>query len=77
MRVLNRLANVLKEPNPIDVGQPRGIAVVRDRRALHVFHGEVRLPVGRAAGVEDPGDAGVFHQRQRLALELEPRQHSF
>jgi hypothetical protein len=51
------------------------VAVARDRHALDQLHHEVRPAVGRRAGVMDLGDVGVVHQRQRLPLGLEPRQH--
>ena len=50
------------------------VAVRRDRHALDQVHNEVRpAGVGRA-GVEDLGDVGVVHQRQRLTLRLEASQ---
>jgi hypothetical protein len=47
------------------------VAVLRDRNAGDVLHDEVRPPVGGGAGVEHPGDIGVIHQGERLALGLE------
>src|SRR5262245_31101527 len=50
------------------------IAELGDGDALDQLHDEVR-PTGRGrAGVEDLGDVGVVHQRQRLPLRLEPGQ---
>ena len=47
----------------------------RDRDALDQLHDEVGASrVGRA-GVEDLGDIGMIHHRQRLALGLEPGDH--
>ena len=36
------------------------------------FHDEVGPSVRVGTGVEDPGDVGVIHQRERLALGFEP-----
>ena len=51
------------------------VAVPGDRDALDQLHDEVRPARVGGAGVEDPGDVGVVHQRQGLALGLEPGQH--
>ncbi len=51
------------------------VAVVGQGDPPDQLHDEERVPrVGRA-GVEDPGDVGVVHDRQRLPLGVEPRQH--
>src|SRR5262249_33913087 len=47
-------------------------AVLRDGSSLDQFHDEVRATLRRGAGVEEPGDVGVIHQRQGLPLGLEP-----
>ena len=61
--------------------QPAGVAVFGERPALDQLHDEVGAAGADAAGlvaggpaVEDLGDVGVVHQRQRLALGLEPGQ---
>jgi hypothetical protein len=57
--------------------QPRGdrqvlaVAVVGDRHAPDQLHHEVGAAALGRAGVEHPGDVGVIHQRQSLALGLE------
>ena len=57
------------------------VAVLGDGDALHQFHHEVGpAGVGRA-GIEDLGDVGMVHHRQRLPLGLEagddlPRVHA-
>ena len=48
------------------------VAVVGDRHALDQLHDEVGAAGVGGAGVEHPGDVGVVHQRQGLALGLEP-----
>ena len=47
------------------------LAVALQRHAGSVFHGEVGLAVGSAAGIEDLGDVDVIHERDRLALGFE------
>ena len=42
-----------------------------------MLHHEIGQPVFARPGVEDLGDARVAHERERLALRLEPRQHLF
>ena len=49
------------------------VAILGDRHARRVLHDEVRPAVCRRARVEDRGDVRMVHQRERLALGLEPR----
>ena len=51
--------------------QPLAIAVVGDRLARHVLHGEERLTVLGVSGLVDLGDARMTHPGERLALGLE------
>ena len=50
-------------------------AEVGDRDTLDQFHDEVGPTGGGGPGVEDPGDVGVVHHGERLALGLEAREH--
>ena len=70
--VLDRLADGDEELQPLAGRQPGLVAVIRDRDALHQLHDEVGTAGVGGAGVEDPGDVGVIHHRQRLPLGLEP-----
>ena len=47
------------------------------RQAVDQLHDEERLAGRREAAVEDLGDVGMVHQRQRLPLLLEALQHGF
>jgi hypothetical protein len=55
--------------------EPVGVAILRDGQALDQFHDEIGASGVRGAGVEDLGDVGVVHQRQRLALRPEAGDH--
>ena len=73
MSVLHRLAHLDEEHEPLVRGEPVLVAVRRDRDARHVLHDEVRTARFGRAGVVHPGDVGMIHQSQGLALRLEPR----
>src|SRR5215831_2525955 len=51
------------------------VAVRSDRNARDVLHHEVWPPFRRGSRIEDLGDCGMFHQRQRLPLRIEARYH--
>jgi len=71
VRVLQRRADLDEEVQPLLDAQSRGVTILGDRDALDVLHDEIRpAGVGQAA-VEDLGDVGVVHDRQRLAFGLE------
>ena len=53
------------------------LAELGDRDPAHQLHDEVRPCRQRRSGVEHSGDVGVIHHRQRLALDLEARDHLF
>ena len=73
--VLHGLADLHEQLQPLPRRQAVLVAVLRDRHALDQLHHEVRpAGVGRA-GVEDLGDVGMVHQRQRLPLGLEAGDH--
>ena len=44
-----------------------------DRRSMHELHDEVRTPILVNTTVEDLGDVGMVHHRERLTLGLEAR----
>lgn len=57
-------------------GQALLVAIESDGNAGDVLHNEVRLAVGSAAGVEDLGDSGMIHARERLAFRFEALQEN-
>ena len=71
MRVLDRPAHRDEQLEPMPGREPLPVAVLVDRDAVDQLHHEVRPAGVGGAGVEDPGDAGVVHQGQGLALGLE------
>jgi len=71
MRVLDGVANVDEQIQSLNRRQIVLIAVVRDRNPTYQFHHEVGPAGVGCAGVEDFGDVGVIHHRERLALGLE------
>jgi hypothetical protein len=83
VRVLDRLADRDEQLQAFPERQPRLVAVPGDGQPLDHLHDEIGaatpgLPFirgGRGPGVEDFGDVGVVHQRQRLPLGLEPGDH--
>ena len=54
--------------------EPVLVAIFGERNAFDQLHHEERPALLGRAGVENLGDIGVIHQRQRLPLGLEPRQ---
>ena len=71
--MLHGLANRDGQLESLAERQPAFVAILGDRNAFDQLHHEVRAPgIGRA-GVEDLGDIGVIHQRERLAFDPEAR----
>ena len=52
------------------------VAEVGDGLALHQLHHEVVASIVGDAAVDHLGDVGMIHHRQRLAFQLEARQHA-
>ena len=75
MRVLHSRADLLQQLDALLEVELVLVAVVGQRDALDVFHGEEGLALWGQPGVVDRGDAGVLHHRQCLALGLEARHH--
>ena len=71
--VLHRAAHLGKEIESRVEVQLMLVAVRGDRFAAHQLHGKVRYAVVGGTGVEDARDAGMIHDRERLALGLETR----
>ena len=74
VRVLKRGADLDEEVQPFLDAQSRGVAILGDRHALDVFHHEIGPARFGQSAVQDLGDIGVVHQRQRLAFGLEASQ---
>ena len=75
VRVLHGVADLHEHFQPLPDGQVRLVAIPRDRDAVDQFHHEERPAKRRRPRVEHLGDAGVVHQRKRLALLRETRHH--
>jgi hypothetical protein len=73
VRVLHALADAGEQLEPVARGELAPVAVVGDGLALDILHHEVGAAAVGGAGVEDLRDAGMVHQRQRLALGVEAR----
>ncbi len=69
--VLNAVADLLEQLQTLLRGQAVAVAVLGDRHALHVLHGEVGPAALGRPGVEHLGHARMVHHRQRLPLGLE------
>jgi len=73
--VLHRLADLAEQLQAVAELQARLVAELGDRHALDQLHHEVRPAARGRPAVEHLGDVGMVHQRQRLALRLEARDH--
>ncbi len=73
VRVLHRIADRRKQREALGRGELVFVAVARDRHAAHQLHHEIRPPARGDAGIEDPRDMRVLHERERLPLGLEAR----
>ncbi|MDR3701194.1 MAG: hypothetical protein P4L56_16220 [Candidatus Sulfopaludibacter sp.] len=75
VRMVNGAAHREKKFQSFADGHPLLIAILRDGYALDVLHDKVRPALACGAGIEDPGDIRVVHDRQRLALVDEAGEH--
>src|SRR3954470_9686903 len=73
MCVLNRLAHLDEELEPLQSRQLVLIAVLSDLDPPHQFHHEIEPASFGHVRVKNPGDVRVVHHCERLALGLEPR----
>ena len=71
VRVLDGVANLDEQIQPLAGVEMVLVAVVGDFDAAHQFHDKVRPPGFRRARVQHPGDVRMIHHRQRLPLGLE------
>jgi hypothetical protein len=75
VRVLDAVADLQEEADAVANRDLVLRAVGRDRLAADELHHEVRPSLGRRTSVEHARDGRMVHQRQRLALRLEPCHH--
>ena len=68
MRMLHPLAHLDEELHALPHGEPVAVAVVVDGQPGDILHDEVRPAFRGGAGVEDLGNCGVVHERERLAF---------
>ena len=73
--VLDRVADLQEQGDPLVRMQGVAVAVVGDGHAGHQLHDEVGHPLGGGPGVEDLGDARVSHDGQGLPFSLEAADH--
>ena len=69
--VLNGVAALREELKPAPCADLLPVAVAGDGLAFDVLHHEVGTAVAGHARIEDLGDVGMIHHRQRLTLLLE------
>ncbi len=75
MGVVDPLADLDEQLEPASQAQAVLAAVASERDPVDVLHHEVRPARPGRSRVVDPGDVRMIHQRERLALGLEPRDH--
>ncbi len=76
VRVPDRAADLEKQfQTPAQIQAPL-IAIIRDALATHELHDEEGPTGGGDAGVEHARDVGMLHERQRLLLGGETRDHA-
>ena len=75
--MLNRLADGDQQLQAFAQRESRLVAKLVQRQTMNQFHHKEWLVAVRHSGIQNSGDIGVIHQRQRLALLLEPSQHGF
>src|SRR5215207_2372995 len=73
--MLDRMAHLEEQREPLPRGHPLAIAILGDRRALDILHHEVWARFGGRAGIEDASDVRVIHHRQRLPLVGKASKH--
>ncbi len=73
--VLNGLADLDEQVEPLLGGELVLVAVFGDLDAAHQFHHEEGASGLGGSGIEHLGDVRMVHHRQRLALRFEPGHH--
>ena len=75
MGVLHGLADRDKQLQSLARAQIALVAILGDRHARNQLHHEIRPTMLRRSRIEDLGDVGMVHHRQRLPLRLKARDH--
>ena len=75
MRVLNGFANGYEQLQPLPDRQFGIVAVLDQRKAFDILHGEIRATLIRHPAIEHAGDVRVVHHSQGLPLGFESREH--
>ena len=75
LSVLDRVADLDEQAQPLGGGEPVLVAVIADLDAAHQFHDEVRAPRFGGAGVQHLGNVRMVHERQGLPLCLKACDH--
>ena len=73
MGMLNRLANLHEQFQPIRNRHPPLVAVLREWNSADQLHDEIRASLFGGAAVKHLGDVRMVHQRQGLPLGFKPR----
>src|SRR5262249_6312473 len=72
MRVLNRIADLDEQLEPLFRWKLLIVAELSDRNSLHQLHCEIGAATFSATGVQHAGYVGMIHQSQCLPFGLEP-----
>lgn len=72
VRVLDRQADRDEQRDPIRRGELPGVAILGDGEAPHQFEHEIRTSAVGGTAIQNPGNVGMVHERQGLALRFEP-----
>jgi hypothetical protein len=75
MRMLNRRTNLYKKSKSLLRGQIIRVAIFRDLNSTDQFHYKVWPPIVRCSRIKHLRNVRMVHQRQRLPLRVEPRDH--
>src|SRR5580765_3707251 len=77
MRVLYRVADLNEQLQTRIRRQGMSVTIIGDFDTIDKFHHKIRPPMLGCAGIEDVSNVRMIHQRERLTLSLEARDHAF
>ena len=75
VRVVNRLTYLLEKGQPLVKTQQITVAIIGNGDARDILHGKIGTSAGGRPGIVDPGNIGMVHQGQGLALGCESREN--